>query len=238
MRRSAAVLERLAGQLPYSALALCRLVRPHAASGRHGHPPALPPRTAPKAIDYTSSSSTIPVDVSAHSLDSPAALSEFDGGGSGSGSSITGLGSLQHQHQHQQTTTTTPEAVHAPDFPVNGKLEKASRASSAGPRRASSPPPPPPRPAAAIFGASRHSNPFSSPSAARPPIAGPGAGAGAFFPVLGAVAGGAGGAAAGAAAPAPLVDPWAETGAVAEEVAVQEWAVTGSDDHGGGVGEI
>lgn len=69
MRRSAAVLERLAEKLPYSAVALCRLLRPG--------PVKTVPATnrsavAPPMLHHTSSSSTVPVDVdvSGHSVDS------------------------------------------------------------------------------------------------------------------------------------------------------------------------
>eukprot|EP00903_Cladosiphon_okamuranus_P008909 g8528.t1 len=69
MRRSAAVLERLAEKLPYSAVALCRLLPPD--------PVKIVPATnrsaaAPGMLHHASSSSTVPVDVdvSEHSVDS------------------------------------------------------------------------------------------------------------------------------------------------------------------------
>lgn len=67
MRRSAAVLERLAEKLPYSAVALCRLLRPGALEAV---PAPKPPAVAPRMLHATSSSSTVPVDVSGHSVGS------------------------------------------------------------------------------------------------------------------------------------------------------------------------
>ena len=68
MRRSAAVLERLAEKLPYSAVALCRLMRP--VNLKTVSATSWQSAGGPRMLHHTSSASTVPVDASGHSVDS------------------------------------------------------------------------------------------------------------------------------------------------------------------------
>lgn len=127
MRRSAAVLERLAEQLPYSALALCRLLRPPARAAALA--PA-PPAAARKILHQTSSSSTVPVDESGRSLES----------------------SSQHSAAAAAPPALPPRSAGRGDS-YDSKLEERVGRSSAGSSGLSSPPPRPYSVAGATAGA-------------------------------------------------------------------------------------
>eukprot|EP00752_Nemacystus_decipiens_P007253 g6493.t1 len=144
MRRSAAVLERLAERLPYSAVALCRLMRP----GNLKTVPATSRKSAgaPRMLHHTSSSSTVPVDASGHSVDSSS---------------------------KRATTTAVPPPLPSRSDrrdslepkPKEAGVSPGGVASSSRPSRPPPPPPPPIRDAGVRRSSSSSSS--SSPSAAK-----------------------------------------------------------------------
>lgn len=137
MRRSATVLEKLAAQLPHSALTLCQLLGPHPTENP-STPPPLPRRSS---IQQTLSPSVAPVDVSGHSAGSSSTVVRgFDGGGSGGGGSSSSTMGLVSPYQ-QAATTTTP-ALSPPGLQPHGAQFEPVGLSPTG-SSASSPPPPP-----------------------------------------------------------------------------------------------
>lgn len=140
MRRSATVLEKLATQLPHSALALCRLLGPRPLENP-STPPPLPRRSS---LQQTFSPSAAPVDVSGRSTGSSSTVVRgFDGGGSGGrGSSSSTIGLVS---PHQQAAATTTPALSPPGLPSQGAKFEPVGLSPTG-SSASSPPPPPDRP--------------------------------------------------------------------------------------------
>ncbi|CBN76790.1 expressed unknown protein [Ectocarpus siliculosus] len=155
MRRSAVVLEKLASQLPHSALALCQLLGPRPMENRSA-PPPLPRRRS--SIQQTLSPSVAPVDVSGHSAGSSSTVVRgFDGGGSGGGGSSSSTMGLVSPHQ-QAATTTTP-ALSPPGLQPHGAKFEPVGLSPTG-SSASSPPPPP-----AAVGTPDRSQSCSRPSA-------------------------------------------------------------------------
>ncbi|CAN0480670.1 unnamed protein product [Ectocarpus sp. 8 AP-2014] len=136
MRRSATVLEKLAAQLPHSALALCRLLGARPMENPSTSPP-LPRRSS---IQQTFSTSVAPVDVSGHSAGSSSTVVRgFDGDGSGGGGSSSSTMGLVSPHQ-QASTTTTP-ALSPPGLQPHGAKFEPVGLSPTG-SSASSPPPP------------------------------------------------------------------------------------------------
>ncbi|CAN0262080.1 unnamed protein product [Ectocarpus fasciculatus] len=138
MRRSATVLEKLAAQLPHSALALCRLLGSRPLENP-STPPPLPRRSSIQQAAF--SPSVAPVDVSGHSAGSSSTVVRgLDGGGSGGGgfsSSTIGLVS-----PHQQAATTTTPTLSPRGLPSHGAKFEPAGLSPAG-SSTSSPPPPP-----------------------------------------------------------------------------------------------
>ncbi|CAM9913338.1 unnamed protein product [Ectocarpus sp. 4 AP-2014] len=137
MQRSATVLEKLAAQLPHSALALCQLLGPRPTE----NPSAPPPLPRRSSIQQTLSPSVAPVDLSGHSAGSSSTVVRgFDGGGSGGGGSSSSTIGLVSPHQ-QAATITTP-ALSPPGLQPHGAMFEPVGLLPTG-SSASSPPPPP-----------------------------------------------------------------------------------------------
>lgn len=107
MRRSALVLERLASKLPFSALALCRLVRPSALEAVTAKA-ATAARTAPqhRALPSTAAAAAAPPGVSDISVSSFRGHQPTYGGG--------GYGVASPPVSKQQTTTPSPPVRPSP----------------------------------------------------------------------------------------------------------------------------